>query len=46
MERALIVSHHGLASMLPPKVKFNRGDAIEPKGGLVLGGSGGLEPPT
>ena len=46
MERALIVSHHGLASMRPPKVKFNQVDGIESKGGLVSGGSGGLEPPT
>ena len=35
MERALIVSHHELASMLPSKVKFNRRDGIESKGGLV-----------
>ena len=44
MERALIVSLHGLASMLPPKVKFNRGDGMEPKGGLVSGAPGGPEP--
>ena len=52
MARALIVSHSWLASILPPKVKFNQGDVIEFKGGLVLGGSGGsggsggLEPPA
>ena len=44
MERALIMSHHVLDAMLPPKVKFNRGDGIDPKGGLVSGGSGGPEP--
>ena len=46
MARGLIVSHHGLATMLPPKVKFNRGDGMEPKGGLVSRGSGGPEPPA
>ena len=46
MERALIVSHRGLAVMFPPKLKFNRGDGIESKGGLVLGGSRGPEPPV
>ena len=45
MERALIVIHYGLVAMLPPKVKFNRGDGIESKGGFVSGGSGGPEPP-
>ena len=44
MERALIVSHGWLATMLPPKVKFNRGDGIEAKGRLISGGSRGLEP--
>jgi hypothetical protein len=46
MERTVIVSHRGLASMLPPKVKFNRGDRIESKGGLISRGSRGPEPPT
>ena len=46
MARSLIVSHRGLAAMLPPKVKFNHGDGMEPKGGLVLGGLGGPEPPS
>ena len=46
MERESIVSHCGLDSMLPPKVKFNRGDGIEFKGGLVYGGLGGPEPPV
>ena len=46
MERALIVSHHGLAAKLPSKVKFNQGDGMDPKGGLVSGGSGGPEPPN
>ena len=46
MARGLIVSHHGLASILPPKVKFNQGDGIETKGGLISGGLGGLEPPA
>ena len=46
MARALIVSHCGLASMLPPKVKLNQGDGIEYKGGLVSGGSGGPKPPA
>ena len=42
-----MVSHLGLAAILPPNVKFNRGDGIEPKGGgLVSGGSGGPEPPA
>ena len=41
-----MVSHHGLAAILPPNVKLNRGDRIEPKGGLILGGSGGPEPPA
>ena len=41
MARALIVSHGWLVAMLPPKLKFNQWDGIEPKGGLVLGGSGG-----
>ena len=40
------MSHHGLASILPPNVRFNRGDGIEPKGGLVSGGSGGPKPPA
>ena len=44
MARGLIVSHHGLAAILPPKVKFSQGDGMETKGGLVLGGSGGVEP--
>ena len=46
MARGLMVSHHGLAAILPPNVKFNQGDGIEPKGGLILGVLGGLEPPT
>ena len=46
MARGLIVSHHGLAAILPPNVKFSRGDGIEPKGVLVLGGSGGPERPA
>ena len=41
MARGLIVSHRGLAAMLRTKVKFNQGDGIEPKGGLVSRGSGG-----
>ena len=44
MERGLIVSHHGLAAINPQNVKFNRGDGIKTKGGLVSGGSGGPEP--
>ena len=44
MERALIVSHGWLDSMFPPKFKFNQGDGIKSKGGLISGGSGGLEP--
>ncbi|CAF4379549.1 unnamed protein product, partial [Adineta steineri] len=44
MTRGLMVSHHGLASILPPNVKLNRGDGMEPKGGLILGGSGGPKP--
>ena len=46
MARGLIVSHRGFTYMLPPNVKFNRGDGIETKGGLVLGGSGGPKPPS
>jgi hypothetical protein len=46
MARGLIVSHHGLAAILPPNVKFSQGDGIDPKGGLVLGGTGGPEPPA
>ena len=46
MGRSSIVSHHGLASMLPPEVKFNRGDGIESKGGLVSRGSRGPKPPA
>ena len=38
MARALIMGHGWLVTMLPPKLKFNRGDGIEAKGGLVLGG--------
>jgi hypothetical protein len=41
-----MVSHLGLATILLPNVKFNRGDGIDPKGGLVSGGSGGPEPPA
>ena len=41
-----MVSHRGLAVILPLNVKFNRGDGIESKGVLVSGGSGGLEAPT
>ena len=46
MARGLMVSHCGLAAIFPQNVKLNRGDGIEPMGGLVSGGSGGLEPPT
>ena len=46
MARGLIVSHRGLVAILPPKLEFNRGDGIEYKGGLVLGGSGSPEPPA
>ena len=41
MARALIVSDGWLDAMLPLKLKFNRGDVIEAKGGLVSGGSEG-----
>ena len=41
-----MVSHHGLAAILPPNVKFNRGDGIESKGGLFSRVSGGPKPPT
>ena len=40
------MSHRGLAAILPPNFKFNRGDGMEPKGGLVSGGPGGPEPPA
>ena len=46
MVRELIVSHHGLDYILPHKVKFNQGDGIESKGGLVSRGIGGQEPPA
>ena len=46
MERESIVSHGHFASMFPPIFKFSWGDGIEVTGGFVLGGSGGLEPPT
>jgi hypothetical protein len=46
MARELVVNHRVLAAILPPNVKFSRGDGIDPKGGLVSRGSGGLEPPT
>ena len=46
MARGLIVSHHGLVSILPPDVKFNQGDGIESKGGLFSGVSRGPEQPT
>ena len=46
MGRALIVSHGWLVAILLPKLKFNRGDGIEAKGGLVSGGSRGPEPPA
>ena len=46
MARGLIVSHCGLDAIMPPNVKFNRGDGIEPKGGLVSRSSGGPEPPS
>ena len=39
MARALIVSHGWLYAMHPPKVKFNQGDEIEAKCGLISGGS-------
>ena len=41
-----MVSHLGLAALFPPNLKFNQGDGIEPKGGLVSGGSGGPKPPA
>ena len=41
MARGLMVSHLGLAAIFSPNVKFNRGDGIKPKGGLVSGGTGG-----
>ena len=41
-----MVSHLGLATIFPPNMKFNRGDGMEPKGGLVSGGLGGPEPPA
>ena len=40
------MSHHGLAAILTPKVKFNRWDGMETKGGLISGGSGGPKPPA
>ena len=40
------MSHLGLVSILLPNVKFNRGDEIETRGGLVSGGSGGPKPPA
>ena len=40
------MSHLGLAAIFPLNVKFNRGDGMEPKGGLVSGGPGGPEPPA
>ena len=46
MARGLMVSHLRLATILPPNVKFNRGDGIETKGGLVSGGLGRPEPPA
>ena len=46
MARGLMVSHSGLAAIFPLNVKFNQGDGIEPKGGLVSGGPRGPEPPT
>ena len=46
MARTLTMSHRWLGAMFPPKVKFNRGDGIEAKGGLILGGLGGPKPPT
>ena len=46
MPRALIVNHHGLAAIFPPKVKFNRGVETKLKGGLVLEVLGGPKPPT
>ena len=39
-----MVGHLGLAAIFPPNLKFNRGDGMEPKGGLVSGGSGGPKP--
>ena len=49
MARALIVSHGWFVAMFPPKLKFgmefSQGDGIEFIGGLVFGGSRGLEPP-
>ena len=43
MERGLIVSYLGLATIFPPNVKFNQRDGMEPKGGLVSGGPRGPE---
>ena len=40
------MSHLGLAAISPLNVKFNQGDGMEPKGGLVSRGSGGREPPA
>ena len=38
------MSHLGLAAIFPSNVKFNRGDGIGPKGGLVSGSLGGPKP--
>ena len=46
MARGLMVSHRGLAAIFPLNVKFNRGDRIDPKGGLISGGLEGPEPPS
>ena len=40
------MSHLGLVAIFPLNVKFNQGNGMKPKGGLVLGGPGGPEPPT
>ena len=46
MARGLIVNHCGLATILPPKVKFNQGYGMDLEGGLVSRGTGGPEPPS
>ena len=46
LARELTMSHGWLAAMLPQKVKFNQGDGIESKDGLISRGSGGAETPS
>ena len=43
MERASIVSHGRFAAMLPPKLKFGKGDGIEVTWGFLLGGLRGTK---